>query len=205
MKYLYYKGLHPDQYASALADWYYDIHDWKRLDLENPKTYNEKMQWLKLYDSIPMKTRLADKYLVREWVIEKIGEEYLVTLLGVWDNFDEIDFDKLPDKFALKANHGCDWNIIVTDKSKFDKEDARRKFKSWLGINFAFRNGLELHYLNIPPKIIAEEYLEDINLYDYKFMCFNGEVKFLWVVSDRSTHRKRRHYLLLSGNVWIKE
>lgn len=142
---------------------------------------------MKLYDSTPLKTKLADKYLVREYVKEKIGEEYLVSLLGVWDKFDDIDFNKLPNKFVLKCNHGSGWNMVVTDKSKFNKSEAKKKFDKWMSTNFAFCNGLELHYKNIEPKIIAEEYLENENkdLYDYKIMCFNGIPQFIGVDRNR--------------------
>ena len=122
--YDYYASLKPEQYAGELKEWYAHIMG-QKLNLDHPRTYNEKLQWLKLYDSTPLKTRLADKYLVREWVKEKIGEEYLVPLLGVWDSFDEIDFDALPQRFVLKANHGCGWNLIVKDKSQLDLKDAR--------------------------------------------------------------------------------
>lgn len=174
--YDYYAQLSPQAYASELQEWFWDVMG-KKLDLDNPRTYNEKIQWLKLYDSTPLKTRLADKYLVRDWVKEKIGEEYLVPLLGVWDSFDEIDFDALPQSFVLKANHGCGWNLIVKDKRLLDREDARRKFQTWMKLNFAYRNGLELHYMNIRPRIIAEAYLENDHddLNDYKVFCFGGE------------------------------
>jgi len=98
--------------AIALKDWFFE-RTGEALNLDDPQTYNEKIQWLKLYDSTPVKTRLADKYAVRDWVKEKIGEQYLVPLLGVWDRFDDIDFDKLPEKFALKCNHGSGYNIIL--------------------------------------------------------------------------------------------
>lgn len=183
--YDYYLHLPPEKYEEELTIWYKRTTG-ENLDLENPKTFNEKIQWLKLYDSTPLKTRLADKYLVRDWVKEKIGEEHLIPLLGVWDSFDEIDFDKLPDQFVLKANHGSGWNIIVTDKSKLDIDAAREKFNQWLQTNFAFRFGLELQYMNIQPKIIAEKYMEEMNdLWDYKFMCFGGEVKFIYVATER--------------------
>ncbi|MDY6993883.1 MAG: ATP-grasp fold amidoligase family protein [Pseudomonadota bacterium] len=166
------------------------------LDLENPKTYNEKIQWLKLYDSTPLKTRLSDKYLVRDWVTEKIGEEYLIPLLGVWDDFDEIDFDQLPNQFVLKANHGCGWNIIVRDKCTFAKDDAREKFNKWMNTNFAFHFGLELQYLNIQPKIIAEEYIEnrDQDLYDYKVFCFDGKANSVMFLSERQHGLKMAFY-----------
>ena len=193
--YKFYKGLHPDNYAYELKDWFKRVLG-KPLDLENPHTFNEKIQWLKLYDSTPIKTKLTDKYLVRDWVKEQIGEKYLIPLLGVWDKFDDIDFDRLPDKFVLKANHGCGWNIIVKDKSTFDKATAKRDFDTWLNTNFAFINGLELHYKEISPKIIAEEYLENYNgdLYDYKVLCFNGNPYYILVDSERQTNHKRNIY-----------
>lgn len=189
--YDFYATISPALYERELELWY-KKETGEELDLANPKTFNEKIQWLKLYDSTPLKTRLADKYLVREWVAAKIGEEYLVPLLGVWDNFDEIDFDKLPKQFALKTNHGSGWNLIVRDKDMLDHAAAKKKFDGWLQKNFAFVYGLELHYMNIPAKIIAEKYMENMDqVYDYKFMCFNGEVKFIWVDTDRFTNHHR--------------
>lgn len=189
--YNYYNSLPRERYEEELKEWYKSVTG-NDLDLDNPRTFNEKIQWLKLYDSTPKKTRLADKYLVREWISNTIGEEYLVPLLGVWDSFDEIDFDTLPDKFALKTNHGSGWNLIVKDKSKIDKNVERNKFNSWMSKTYAFNYGFELHYLNIPPKIIAEQYIENMNqLYDYKVLCFHGEPKLIWVDSDRfSGHRR---------------
>lgn len=190
--YDYYRKLDLSEYKSELKKWYKKGTN-KDLNLDNPKTFNEKIQWLKLYDSTPLKTKLTDKYLVREYVKEKIGEEYLVSLLGVWDKFDDIDFNKLPDKFVLKCNHGCGWNVIVTDKSRFNTSEAKKKFDKWMNTNFAFCNGLELHYKNIEPKIIAEEYLENKNkdLYDYKIMCFNGVPKFIGVDRNRFNGHSR--------------
>ena len=185
--YAIYRNLPPEKYEEALKQWYKRATG-KTLDLQHPRTYSEKLQWLKLYDSTPLKARLADKYLVREWVKEKIGEEYLVPLLGVWNAFDEIDFEKLPDQFVLKATHGSGWNIIVRDKSKLKKRAARRKFKKWLNTNYAFVNGFELHYMNIQPRIIAEAYMQtkDEDLYDYKIFCFGGKAEGILFVSDRA-------------------
>lgn len=182
-------------YEKELCKWYMRATG-KTLDLTNPQTYNEKIQWLKLYDSTPLKTRLADKYLVRDYVKEKIGEEYLIPLLGVWDSFDEIDFDTLPNSFVLKANHGSGWNIIVKDKTDFDKADAKRKFDAWMNTNFAFVSGFELHYYNIEPKIIAEQYLENGNddLYDYKVFCFDGKVESVMFLSERKIGLKMAFY-----------
>ncbi|MDR1579351.1 MAG: hypothetical protein LBS35_03260 [Synergistaceae bacterium] len=180
--YEYYRNLVPEKYESALKHWYF-IHTGERLNLDSPRTFNEKIQWLKLHDSTPLKTRLADKYLARDWIKEKIGEEYLIPLLGVWDKFDDIDFNTLPDRFVLKANHGSGWNIVVRGKSKLDIPEARAKFEHWLKTNYAFMAGFELHYKDIKPKIIAEEYIENLDvhgLYDYRFLCFNGEPKSIW-------------------------
>ncbi len=190
INYLYYKGLHPDSYEAALNDWYYQ-RTGKHMDVAHPTTYNEKIQWLKLFDNSPLKTRLTDKYMVRKWISEKIGDKYLIPLLGVWSSFDEIDFDSLPDKFVLKTNHGSGWNLIVTDKATLNFSQAKSKFDYWMNRNYAFY-GLELQYMNIPRKIIAEKYLVELEqVYDYKFMCFNGEVKFIWVDTDRFTDHKR--------------
>ena len=179
--YAYYYSLPVFMYPCALKRWYKKATG-NDLDLRNPKSFNEKIQWLKLYDSTPLKTRLADKYLVRGWIKEKIGEEYLVPLLGVWDSFDDIDFDKLPTKFVLKANHGSSWNIVVDDKAAFNQVEAKKKFDTWMKLNFAFQVGFELHYMNIPRKIIAEKYLENTEgLKDYRFYCFNGKPYQVWV------------------------
>jgi hypothetical protein len=183
------------KYPEILCDWYHEFTG-KKLGLNNPRTFNEKIQWLKLYDSTPLKTRLADKYLVRDWIKEKIGEEYLIPLLGVYDNFDEIDFDTLPNQFVLKANHGSTWNIIVKDKTQFDKEKAKRDMDYWMRINFAFYAGMELQYRDIAPKIIAEQYLEDDGgqLSDYKFYCFNGKPEYILVITDRFSQEKMNIY-----------
>ena len=194
ISYKYIQGLHRDDYKRALTEWLYESTG-EAGDLDNPRTFNEKIQWMKLHSENELYTVLADKYLVREWVAEKIGEEYLIPLIGAWDDFDDIDFDKLPEKFVLKANHGCKYNYIVYDKSKFNQADARNKFSRWMKENFAW-NSLELHYKNIPRKIIAEEYLEnsDKNLNDYKIFCFNGKPKYIMYVTDRMESIKSAFY-----------
>ena len=149
----------------------------RELNLKNPKSLSEKIQWLKFYEPSELKTRLADKYLVREWVENKIGKKYLIPLYGVWDNFDEIDFDELPNKFVLKCNHGCGMNIIVKDKNDFDIQNAREKINAWMIIEHG-QQFVEPHYNDIKHKIIAEKFMEDKESYylrDYKFFCFNGK------------------------------
>ena len=182
-------------FKRALEVWYRSKTG-HRLTLDNPKNFNEKIQWLKLYDSTPIKTRLADKYLVRDWIKEKIGEEYLIPLLGVYDNFEDIDFDKLPNQFVIKCNHGSSYNIIVKDKSQLNLEDAKNKVNKWMRENFAYRAGYELHYRDIEPKIIIEEYISnnEKNLYDYKFWCFNGKVKYMQFRDDFSSNLKMVFY-----------
>lgn len=175
-------------YEKIIKDWYYSTMK-EYLNLTNPQTYNEKMQWLKLYDSTPIKTLLADKYLVRDWVKEKIGEQYIIPLIGVYDNFDEINFDKLPDQFVIKCNHGSGYNIVVKDKSTLDIHEAKLKIEKWMEENFAFKAGCELHYREVPPKIIIEKFIENKkagDLYDYKFWCFNGKVEYIQFLSERN-------------------
>lgn len=183
------------KYRLDLENFYKKIMH-KTLNLNNPQTFNEKIQWLKLYDSTPIKTKLADKYLVRDWVKEKIGEKYLITLLGVYDKFEEIDFDKLPNQFVIKCNHGSGWNIIVKDKSKLNLAETKEKLDKWLKTNFAFKYGYELHYRDIKPKIIIEKYVSNDgkNLYDYKFWCFNGNVKYMQFRNDFSEHLEMCFY-----------
>ena len=168
----------------------------RRLDWNNLNAYTEKMQWSKFYDTTPIKTTLSDKYLVREWVAEKIGAEYLIPLLGVWDRFSEIDFDALPDRFVLKTNHGSGSVIIVKDKSTFDKVDAGRRFDDWINIDYAYATGYELQYSGIKRKIIAEKYVETElgELQDYKFLCFDGKPYFCWVDLGRFGKHTRNVY-----------
>ena len=193
------------KYRLDLENFYKKIMH-KPLNLNNPQTFNEKIQWLKLYDSTPIKTKLADKYLVRDWVKEKIGEKYLIPLLGVYDKFEDIDFYKLPKQFVIKCNHGCGFNIIVKDKSKLNLADTKEKLDKWLNTNFAFRCGYELHYRDIKPKIIIEQYIENKgsngDLYDYKFWCFNGKVKYIQFLSERNLDGLKMAFY---DRNWIKQ
>ena len=183
-------------YKKDLERWHENVLG-KKLNLDNPQTFNEKMQWLKLYDSTPEKTLLADKYLVRDWVAKTIGEEYLIPLLGAYDSFDEIDFDKLPNQFVMKCNHGSGWNIVVKDKRKLDMTDTKSKLDRWMSDNYAFKCGLELHYRDIPPKIVIEKFMSEIGnaLYDYRFFCFDGRVEQIWLdIGSGTPEHKRKIY-----------
>lgn len=194
-EYSWFYTLPQERYEEAIGRWY---RRWmgETLDLDHPCTFNEKIQWLKLYDSTPIKTRLADKYLVRDWVREKIGAQYLIPLLGVWDDFDEIDFDALPDQFVLKLNAGSGCNVLVPDKSLMDAAKAKERFETWMREEPAFKNGLELHYLNTRRRILAEAFISNDgnDLYDYKVFCFNGKAACILFMSERKTGVKRAFY-----------
>lgn len=157
------------------------------LNLDNPKTFNEKLQWLKLYDRKPLYTTLVDKCKVREYIKQKIGEEYLIPLLGVYDRFDDIDFKKLPKQFVIKCNHDSGGLVICKDKKKFDYEMAKKKINKSLKSNYYY-HGREWPYKNVNPKIIIEKYMEDNKVHeliDYKVMCFDGVPKMIFTCSER--------------------
>ena len=165
----------------------------KPLDLKNPKTFTEKLQWIKIFDATPLKSRLTDKYAVRSWISEKIGDEYLIPLLGVWNDFDDINFDDLPDQFVLKCNHGSIMNIIVRDKKSLDVKNAREKINAWLAYDYGTWSSLELHYSRIERKIIAEKFMANgdlPDLIDYKFWCFDGKPIYCKCMTERTPDLK---------------
>lgn len=168
---------------------------WKKLDLKNPKTYSEKLQWLKLYDRRDIYTTMVDKFAVKEYVAKRIGEEYIIPTLGVWDSFDEIDFDKLPQRFVLKCSHDSGGLVICKDKSKLDICAAREKIEKCLKKDYYYL-GREWPYKNVKPRIIAEKFMSDSNgqLNDYKFFCFNGTPKMLFIASDRGVDTRFDFY-----------
>ena len=151
----------------------------KWVDWKQPKDINEKLLWLNRYAPNPMKTKCADKYLVREYVKEKGLEDILIPLLGVWDNADEIDFESLPGQFVLKCNHGCGYNIICPDKVSLDIEQTKSKLNDWLNTDYS-KVLYEFQYKDIPRKIIGEEFIrefEEDGIVDYKFHCFKERRK----------------------------
>lgn len=173
---------------------YYEYYTGKKLNLENPIEFNEKIQWLKVYYKLPILTQLVDKYNVRSYVKETIGEQYLNDLISVYDKSNEVDFNTLPNQFVIKGVHGCHFNLIVKDKSKLNKTKAKFLFKKWMSKNQYYRGGLEWAYKNVKPKLIAEKYLEEIEnggINDYKFFCFNGQPKFVQVDIEHSNKNYR--------------
>lgn len=172
--------------------WMFRLKMGKKLNLDNPISYNEKLQWLKLYDRRPEYTKMVDKYAVKDYVTQKIGKEYVIPTLGVWNSIEEIEWEKLPNQFVLKTTHdgGSCGVVICKDKSVFDRQKAIVKLKRSLSYN-PYNGAREWPYKNVPKRIIAEKYIEpdpDLNdLPDYKYFCFNGEVKALFVATDRQT------------------
>ena len=158
----------------------------KKLNLENPKTFNEKLQWIKLYDRKPEYITYVDKYSVRDYIKKTIGEEYLIPLIGVYNTVDEILWGELPNQFVLKCTHGSGSNIICKDKNQLDIIGAKKKLSKWMKKNW-YWFGREWPYKNLRPRIICEEFISEDNEipYDYKVMCFNGEAKLIQVHANR--------------------
>lgn len=176
----------------------------KELDLENPKTFNEKLQWLKLYDRNPEYTIMVDKYLVKEYVANIIGKEYIIPTLGVWDKAEDIDFEKLPNKFVLKCNHNSGLGMcICKDKSKLDISRTRALLNKGLAQNY-YLHGREWPYKDVIRRIIAEEYIEDgigkSTLDDYKILCFNGEPKIIELHRGRFTSNHTQDFYDVKWN-----
>lgn len=165
------------------------------INLENPITIQDKLAWLNIYDQDELKVKCADKIKLHEYCKEVLGEDICIPLIKVYDNVGEINWDELPQQFVIKCNHGSGMNIIVKDKSKLNIEDAKGKLNRWMKDDFAFRNGFEAHYHDIPHKILVEEYMDDghSTLFDYKFWCFNGKPRF-WTINDSLGHGNIIHY-----------
>lgn len=165
-------------------------------NLKNPKTFNEKLQWLKLYDRRPKYTTMVDKYLVKEYVAKIIGEEYIIPTIGVWDSVDDIDWDSLPNQFVLKWNHDSGSIVICKDKTNLDIETAIRKLRPGAKRS-GYWYGREWPYKNVVARIVAEKYMVDesgTELKDYKFFCFDGQVKCLKVDFGRFKEHHANYY-----------
>lgn len=174
----------------------YRLATGKKLNLKNPQNLNEKLQWLNLYTYDERKVKCADKYFAREYIIKHGLEEYLPKLIGVYENVDDIDFEKLPEKFALKCTHGAGFNIICKNKSILDIEKSKKDLNKWLHTDFGISAG-EMHYSKMKPRIICEEFLDGLDNevpIDYKFFCFNGVPRFLEVCTGRFKDLKFSFY-----------
>ena len=181
------KGFYDNLSDEAFIRMKYKAKMGKNLNLSKPITYNEKLQWIKLYDHNPLYTTLVDKYEVKRYVENIIGADYIIPTLGVWDDFDDIDFSKLPNQFVLKCTHDSGGIVICKDKSKLNLAEAKAKIEKCLKRNF-FAFGREWPYKNVKPRIIAEQYMEDSKtkeLRDYKFFAFDGVVRALFVATGR--------------------
>jgi hypothetical protein len=168
----------------------------RKMDWENPQSFNEKLQWLKIYDRKPIYTNMVDKYAVKQYVADKIGNEFIIPTLGVWDKFDDIDFKTLPSKFVLKCTHDSGGLLICKDKAKLDIKASRKIINKSLQNDYYLRNSREWPYKDVPHRIIAEQFMtddkyqtEDKGLVDYKFYCFNGVPRFLYVAMGLSDHK----------------
>ena len=162
------------------------------LNLNSPKTFNEKLQWLKLNDRNPLYTTMVDKYKAKQYVASIIGEEHVIPTLEVYQKVEDIDFDKLPNQFVLKCNHDSGGVVICKDKSKLDRKAALEKLRTRMNVNFFWANR-EWPYKNVKPCIIAEKFMtdqsqSDLGLKDYKFFCFDGKVKYLYVSEGLNNH-----------------
>lgn len=172
IKYMYKKTLH------------------KKLNLNNPKTFNEKLQWLKINNRVPEFSKLVDKLEVKRYVAERIGEQYIIPTLGVWDTFEEIDFDMLPNQFVLKCTHDSGGLVICRNKKELDYENTKKRINKSLKKNYYY-HGREWVYKNVKARIIAEEYLSNLGLnglLDYKFYCFHGIPRFLYISEGLENH-----------------
>lgn len=169
----FFKNMNDKEYLS----WLYRARMGRLPDLNHPKSFNEKLQWLKLNDRKPEYTEMVDKYLAKKYVEKRIGEKYIIPTLGVWDEFDQIEFEKLPDQFVLKTTHDSGGVVICKDKANFDKAAAKRKLEKSLKRNYYWAER-EWPYKNVKPRIIEENYLSFLNgsdLVEYKVFCFNGK------------------------------
>ena len=172
-------------------------------NLKNPRTFNEKLQWLKLHDRKPIYTTMVDKYEAKKYVADIIGEEHIIPTLGAWDKFDDIDFDALPDQFVLKCTHDSGGLVICRDKAELDISAARRKIERSLKVNY-FWHGREWPYKNVKPRIIAEKFMSD-NVHEslivYKIFNFGGEPKIIQVIQDDKTSKESIDYFDTDWNL----
>lgn len=173
-----------------------------KLDLKHPATFNEKLQWLKLYNRNPLYTTLVDKYEVKRWVAERIGERYIIPTVGVYDTYDDIDFDSLPDQFVIKCTHDSGSTCICLSKESFDTASARKKITDGLKSDFYLKNR-EWPYHGVKPRVIIEKYCVDKrtnSLNDYKFFCFDGVVRAMFIATERQNGFEETRFDFFDGD-----
>lgn len=189
------RGLYNHMPDEEYLERFYKAWMGKELNLDNPQTFNEKLQWLKIHDHSPLYPKLVDKCDVKDYVGELIGFEYIIPTLGVWESFEEIDFSQLPNQFAMKCTHDSHGVIICKDKSKLELKSARKKINHALNRNY-FYKFREWPYKEVKPRVIAEKYLEDETGYltDYKFYCFNGKADYVLVCFDRTMGETKYYF-----------
>ena len=182
---------------------YYRFRVGRKLDIKNPTTLNEKLQWMKFNYRFPLQSIVSDKLLVRDYVADKIGGEFLIPLIGTWEKFDDIDFEKLPNKFVLKCNHDSGGLVVCTDKNNLNYKKSRKKIEKSLNSNF-FYIGREYQYKNIKPMIICEQFISDRGNVpmDYKIYCFNGKPDVILVCRDRFSKNTHRASYLFFDQEW---
>ena len=191
-----YKNMPDDKYLCRK----FKIKMGYELNLDNPQTFNEKIQWLKLYDRKDIYTTMVDKYAVKKYVSDIIGEEYIIPLIGVWDRVEDIPFDSLPEQFVLKCTHDSHGVVICRDKKTLDIQAVKAKLKKALKTNYYYRFR-EWPYKNVKPRILAEQYMEGTEsgshnhiLNDYKVYTFNGEAKMCVINQDRGIHTTAAYF-----------
>lgn len=188
----------PDKLYLSMV-YYYIFH--KKLNLKTPSTFNEKLQWLKLYDRNPLYTTLVDKYAVKDYIKNLLGEEYIIPTISIYDNVDDINLNDLPDSFVLKTTHDSGGVRICKEKDSFDLNEAKRYLKSRLNQNYYYL-WREWPYKNVKPKIMVEKYMEDSKgeLVDYKFFCFDGKIDNVMVCVDRNKKDTETKFYFFNQN-----
>ena len=197
-QYKFNKSVKADDLKKEIEFWWNFKRKEEHLDIDDPLSFSQKIQWLKYYDSTILKSHLTDKWLAKEYVKRLLGEKYIIKTLGIYKSFDDINFSKLPKQFVIKSTHGSSQIYIVKNKALINKKELKEKINNWLEMDYANKTGFELHYHNIYPRIIIEEYLQDASgdLNDYKVMCVNGKAELIWVDTERYTDHKRNFYTL---------
>lgn len=170
--------------------WKYFFRKGRFINFKHPKLFTEKIQWLKVYDCAPVKTKLADKLAVRDWIKEQIGEKYLRKVYGVYDKYEDIDFSKFSKTgYVIKTNHGCNMQVLFPSGG-FPAPCYKDIFNKFLKTNYAYKSGYEMQYDKIPPKLFVEEFIKNTNeLFEYMFFCFNGEPKFILFGSGKMSDK----------------